>query len=144
MKMACAKLERTVASGVAKPCPTIPKTQIPAASSVRARRDGAGTHQWLLPAQTSISTRMPNHEDVVEERRWSEAPGPGDACQGRMAHGSGGTGVKVSAVGHYSGAREGGRKSNFGTAAQVRAHLKYATKSSCREGSEEIITQVGD
>ena len=52
--------------------------------------------------------------------------------------------MEVSAVGHDSGARKGGRKSNFGTAAQVRAHLKYATKSSCREGSEEIITQVGD
>ena len=30
--------------------------------------------------------------------------------------------MEVSAVGHDSGARKGGRKSNFGTAAQVRAH----------------------
>ena len=52
--------------------------------------------------------------------------------------------MTVCAVGHDSGARKGGQKVNFGTAAQVRAHLKYVTKSICREGSEEIITQVGD
>ena len=31
--------------------------------------------------------KLPNHEDVVEERLWSEASGPRNACQGRMAHG---------------------------------------------------------
>ena len=90
--------------------PKQPLSKGPAACSARARRNGAGAHQWPYSARKSISARMTNHEDVVEARRRGGAPDPVDTCQAPRARKYGGTGVEVSPVGHGRRCREGALK----------------------------------